>query len=170
MQSGYDFPLGDTIVTWTATDTSGNSATATQTVTVVELVEKPSQKRDGYAFLKSAEMTNTKTYVINFDEPLLDSTDTTGFKAYRNDGTSEDLDIISVVASDRTLTVIVEKSIHDKRSGKLIYDGTGTIQASSHDQHLLESFEIVKQKGDKRDSDGTWPVTITSQVSYFVTP
>jgi len=30
------FPLGDTVVTWTATDFSGNSATATQTVTVVD--------------------------------------------------------------------------------------------------------------------------------------
>ena len=30
------FPLGETIITWTATDSSGNSATATQTVTVVD--------------------------------------------------------------------------------------------------------------------------------------
>jgi len=30
------FPIGETIVTWTATDTSGNSASATQTVTIVD--------------------------------------------------------------------------------------------------------------------------------------
>jgi len=30
------FPLGDTVVTWTATDSSGNSVNATQTVTVVD--------------------------------------------------------------------------------------------------------------------------------------
>jgi len=30
------FPLGETIVTWTATDISGNSASATQTVTIVD--------------------------------------------------------------------------------------------------------------------------------------
>ena len=30
------FPLGETVVTWTATDSSGNSATATQTVSVVD--------------------------------------------------------------------------------------------------------------------------------------
>ena len=30
------FPLGETIVTWTATDTSGNSASATQIVTIVD--------------------------------------------------------------------------------------------------------------------------------------
>ena len=30
------FPLGETIVTWTATDSSGNSATSTQTVTIVD--------------------------------------------------------------------------------------------------------------------------------------
>ena len=31
------FPVGDTTVTWTATDASGNSATATQVVTVVDI-------------------------------------------------------------------------------------------------------------------------------------
>ena len=30
------FPLGETVVTWTATDSSGNSASATQTITVVD--------------------------------------------------------------------------------------------------------------------------------------
>jgi len=30
------FPLGETTVTWTATDTSGNSASATQTITIVD--------------------------------------------------------------------------------------------------------------------------------------
>jgi len=30
------FPLGETVIIWTATDSSGNSATATQTVTVVD--------------------------------------------------------------------------------------------------------------------------------------
>ena len=30
------FPLGETIVTWTATDSSGNSASATQIITVVD--------------------------------------------------------------------------------------------------------------------------------------
>jgi len=30
------FPLGETVITWTATDSSGNSATATQAVTVVD--------------------------------------------------------------------------------------------------------------------------------------
>ena len=33
---GGDFPLGDTTVTWTATDTSGNSGTDTQLVTILE--------------------------------------------------------------------------------------------------------------------------------------
>ncbi|KAF6242461.1 hypothetical protein C6988_08355, partial [Nitrosopumilus sp. b1] len=32
------FPVGDTIVTWTATDTSGNSVSAQQTVSVIDTV------------------------------------------------------------------------------------------------------------------------------------
>jgi len=34
--AGNTFPVGDTTVTWTATDAAGNTATATQTVTVVD--------------------------------------------------------------------------------------------------------------------------------------
>ena len=30
------FPLGETIVTWTTTDASGNSASATQTISVID--------------------------------------------------------------------------------------------------------------------------------------
>ena len=30
------FPLGETIVTWTATDSSGNTSSATQTISVVD--------------------------------------------------------------------------------------------------------------------------------------
>ena len=32
------FPVGETIVTWTATDSSGNSSTATQTVTIIDSI------------------------------------------------------------------------------------------------------------------------------------
>lgn len=34
------FPLGETVVTWTATDDAGNSSTATQTITVTEPVDE----------------------------------------------------------------------------------------------------------------------------------
>ena len=30
------FPLGETIVTWTATDSSGNSASAAQSITIID--------------------------------------------------------------------------------------------------------------------------------------
>ena len=47
------FPVGVTTVTWTATDTSGNSATAVQKVTIVQAV-----KVQSYNFIRSAS-TNT---------------------------------------------------------------------------------------------------------------
>jgi VCBS repeat-containing protein len=42
------FPIGDTIVTWTVTDTSGNTATCQQTVTVVEGNVAPVANDDSY--------------------------------------------------------------------------------------------------------------------------
>ena len=38
------FPLGITVVTWTATDSSGNSATATQSVTIVDTITPNTKK------------------------------------------------------------------------------------------------------------------------------
>jgi len=41
------FPLGETVITWTATDSSDNSATATQTVTVVDTTARTVDRPEG---------------------------------------------------------------------------------------------------------------------------
>ena len=44
------FPLGETIVTWTATDTSGNSASATQTISVIDTTSPVIEQPESFIF------------------------------------------------------------------------------------------------------------------------
>ena len=75
------FPLGETIITWTATDTSGNSASTTQTVSVIDttvpIIEQPedvnfeaTNQTDNILELPMIESNdNTKTISISNDAP-----------------------------------------------------------------------------------------------------
>jgi hypothetical protein len=58
------FPLGETIVIWTATDTSGNTATATQKVTVVDTTQP------------NIEAPDTLTVLVNAPKSVLNGTAT----------------------------------------------------------------------------------------------
>ena len=52
------FPLGETIVTWTATDSSGNSASTTQTITVVDTTAPVVENLDSLTFEATAQNAN----------------------------------------------------------------------------------------------------------------
>jgi len=60
------FVLGDTIITWTATDTSGNSASATQTVTIVDTTS-PSIIAPGSITM---EATSSDSNIVTLGNPV----------------------------------------------------------------------------------------------------
>ena len=73
------FPLGETIVTWTATDSSGNSASATQTITVVDTTAPIVENLDSLTF----EATTQKDNLIEI--PLIIASDNTEIISITND-------------------------------------------------------------------------------------
>ena len=60
------FVLGETTITWTATDTSGNSASATQTVTVVDTTAPSITAPDSV----TAEATSADSNIVELGNPV----------------------------------------------------------------------------------------------------
>ena len=73
------FPLGETIVTWTATDSSGNSASATQTITVVDTIAPVVENLDSLTFEAAAQNANL------VEIPLITAFDNTEIISITND-------------------------------------------------------------------------------------
>ena len=62
------FPVGETTVTWTATDSSGNSSTATQTVTIIDTITPSITAPDSI----TAEATSADFNVVELGEAIYD--------------------------------------------------------------------------------------------------
>ena len=73
------FPLGETIVTWTATDSSGNSSSGTQTISVVDTTAPILEQPDNVIF----EAVNQYDNIIEL--PIIQSTDNTQISTVTND-------------------------------------------------------------------------------------
>ena len=73
------FPLGETIVTWTATDSSGNSASTTQTITVVDTTAPIVENLDSLTF----EATGQNDTLVEI--PLITASDNTEIISITND-------------------------------------------------------------------------------------
>ena len=73
------FPLGETIVTWTATDSSGNSASATQIITVVDTTAPAVEIPESLIF---EALTKNDNLV---EIPMIDANDNTQILSITND-------------------------------------------------------------------------------------
>ena len=65
------FPLGETIITWTTTDTSGNSASATQTISVIDTTSPIIEISEPFNF----EAINQTDNILEL--PMIESNDNT---------------------------------------------------------------------------------------------
>ena len=73
------FPLGETIVTWIATDTSGNSASTTQIISVIDTTAPVIEQPESLIFEAINQTDNI------FDLPLIESEDNTEIISTTND-------------------------------------------------------------------------------------
>ena len=73
------FPLGETIVTWTATDTSGNSASATQTISVIDTTSPVIEQPESFSFEAINRVDNI------FELSTIESSDNTEVALVSND-------------------------------------------------------------------------------------
>ncbi len=79
------FPIGSTTVTWTATDAAGNSASATQTVTVLD-VEPPVLNVPATV---TTVTNNNQSFATNVSLGTPTGTDNSGFVAFSNNAPNE---------------------------------------------------------------------------------
>ncbi|RDJ39246.1 MAG: HYR domain-containing protein [Crenarchaeota archaeon] len=73
------FPVGDTIITWTATDTSGNSVNAQQTVSVVDTIPPTISQPKLIKIEATSELDN------QIELPTVNATDAVGVASITND-------------------------------------------------------------------------------------
>ena len=73
------FPLGETIVTWTATDASGNTASSTQTISIIDTTSPVISESESIVI----EATNQTDNI--FELPLIESNDNTKITSISND-------------------------------------------------------------------------------------
>jgi len=94
-----DFPVGVTSITWTATDASGNTTTATQTVTVTDVINPTAQVQDITVALDA-----NGTASITFADIDLGSTDNCGLASTTI--SQSDFDCADVGENTITVTLI----------------------------------------------------------------
>ena len=137
------FPLGETIVTWTATDSSGNSASATQTITVVDTTAPVVENLDSLTF----EATTQNDNLIEI--PLINASDNTEIISITNDApmlfefgtTIINWSVVDITGNQ----YVVEQQIDvvDTTLPAIIAPSNVEVEATSMENNLVE-FEFAE--------------------------
>src|SRR3990167_2021771 len=131
--SGNNFPVGTTIVTWTATDNSGNSNSATQSITIEPAPIKLSiVNYNPNSSLIEERVPSQVTFSVTTNQPAnmlwrLDGVSTTGGQSVTRDSFPATFDKIGT----HTATVIAQNGT-DSASQTWTWNVKGTLEASAH--------------------------------------
>lgn len=137
------FPLGDTLVTWTATDAAGNFATATQKVTITDttppIITAPESIQ--------AEATSALETIISLGNAT--ATDFIGIESITNDApnafavgdtivTWTATDLAGLTSTDTQTITVMDNTLPTIRVPSLI-----TVEATSETQNIVEYGTII---------------------------
>jgi len=137
------FPLGETTVTWTAVDTSGNSASATQTVTIIDTTAPALSIPDD----QTVEATSLEQTFVNIGQA--EAHDITGISSIVNNAPNVfplGSTLISWTATDNhgnITTAYQTITVEDTISPTIIVPEDITAEAIDPDTNYIELGELV---------------------------
>jgi len=137
------FPLGETTVTWTAVDTSGNSASATQTVTIIDTTAPALSIPDD----QTVEATSLEQTFVNIGQA--EAHDITGISSIVNNAPDVfplGSTLISWTATDNhgnITTAYQTITVEDTISPTIIVPEDITAEAIDPDTNYIELGELV---------------------------
>ena len=161
------FPLGETIVTWTATDSSGNSASATQTITVVDTTEPILLVPEKLEI----EATNNLSPIEEFGEIIAE--DISGITSITNDAPAVfplGETIVTWTATDNYENSISNQQIIkvvDTTIPEIIIPADFRVEASDSEQNIVElvgvrASDLVEIASITNDAPETFPLGLTT--------
>lgn len=153
--SPESFQLGETIITWSAVDMSGNSATATQTVSIIDTTTPSIQSPPSQTFEATDALEN------QFDFGLATATDSVGVFSITNDAPSTfplGLTTITWTATDaagNSQSSAQEVFVVDTTAPTITIPENVVIEATSIDNNLVDI-------GNAIGTDSVSDVTVTN--------
>ena len=174
------FPLGETLVTWTTTDISGNSASATQIISVIDTTYPEITIPESFSFEAINQTANI------FELSMIESADNTEIVSITNDapisfeyGTT----IVTwtvVDISDNTSTLEQEVHVIDTTLPTVLVPNDIQVEATSIDANIVEfgsaeAYDLVEISSITNDAPEMFPlgetlVTWTATDAPLVTP
>jgi len=129
------FVLGETTVTWTATDTSGNSASATQTVTIVDTTSPSITAPDSI----TAESTSADSNTVALGNPV--SSDLVDIPSISNDAP----DVFPVGETTITWTAVDESGNSASATQIVTMIDTTSPELTIPEDVMISAFSLEKQ-------------------------
>jgi sugar lactone lactonase YvrE len=141
------FQLGETLVTWTATDSSGNSATATQKITVVDTTAPTIESLP----LITVEATNKDQNYVELGTIV--ATDLVGISSITNDAPEVfpfGLTTITWTVQDKagnSVNATQQVSVIDTTAPSIVAPDNLTIEAASSDNNTVDLGNAIAADG-----------------------
>ena len=157
------FPLGETIITWTTTDTSGNSASATQTISVIDTTSPIIEISKPFNFEATSQTDNI------LELPMIESNDNTKITSISNDAPASFEFGTTIVTwtivdiSDNLTTSEQEVNVIDTTLPTVIVPNDIQVEAISIDANIVElgsaeASDLVEISSITNDAPEVFPL------------